>query len=551
MPELGKAYIQVIPTTKGIKQELENQMDGPGKEAGKKTGTSIGTAIKNAIVAIGIGEAIKTAVNQGAELQQNLGGTEAVFGDFASSIKASAEDAYKNMGLSASDYMATANKMGSLFQGSGLEQERAMDLTAQAMQRAADVASVMGLDTTAAMESIAGAAKGNFTMMDNLGVAMNATTLQAYALEKGVNFNWNTASNAEKAELAMQMFFDRTEQYAGNFAEESEKTFSGSLGAMQAAAKNVLGNLALGENIWPSLNALSQATMTFLSENAIPMITSIVEKIPGILDAIVSSDFLPTLAKAGVDMLTSLVRGFSETIPLLLDDLSFLIIDVVNLLVDSLPQLIEGAVLLFTGLIEAIPIIIPRLANAIPSIVEKVASVLIQNAPVIFRAALQLLGGILKAIPNVLKAAVTGLWGIGSNLVKGLWNGISDVTGWILDKIRGFGNSILSGIKGIFGIHSPSKEMEWMGEMLDRGLAKGITGGIGDVEDAMGVLGNRTMWSFDPTISAAGGSAGAITNMGGVSINVYGKDGQNARDIAEAVMAEIQAAVDRRGAVFA
>ena len=109
------------------------------------------------------------------------------------------------MGLSASDYMATANKMGALFQGSGLEQAQAMRLSTKAMQRAADVASVMGLETSAAMEAVAGAAKGNFTMMDNLGVAMNATTLQAYALEKGVNFKWDTASQAEKSRLAMEM----------------------------------------------------------------------------------------------------------------------------------------------------------------------------------------------------------------------------------------------------------------------------------------------------------------------------------------------------------
>ena len=96
------------------------------------------------------------------------------------------------------------------------------------------------MNTSMAMESIAGAAKGNFTMMDNLGVAMNATTLSAYALEKGINFKWNTASNAEKAELAMQMFMERTAQYEGNFARESEDTFSGSLGAMKAAAQDFM-----------------------------------------------------------------------------------------------------------------------------------------------------------------------------------------------------------------------------------------------------------------------------------------------------------------------
>ena len=54
------------------------------------------------------------------------------------------------------------------------------------MQRAADVASIMGIDVSSAMQAIEGAAKGNFTMMDNLGVAMNDTALKAYALENGL-----------------------------------------------------------------------------------------------------------------------------------------------------------------------------------------------------------------------------------------------------------------------------------------------------------------------------------------------------------------------------
>ena len=68
--------------------------------------------------------------------------------------------------MSASEYMGTANKMGSLFQGSGMDQQKALEMTSSAMQRAADVASVMGVDTSTAMESIAGAAKGNFTMIN-------------------------------------------------------------------------------------------------------------------------------------------------------------------------------------------------------------------------------------------------------------------------------------------------------------------------------------------------------------------------------------------------
>jgi hypothetical protein len=123
----------------------------------------------------------KEVVSSYGELEQNLGGSEAVFGEYASKIQKRGEDAYKNLGVSQSDYLATANKMGALFQGSGIEQQKSLELTSQAMQRASDMASVMGIDMQVALDSVSGAAKGNFTMMDNLGVSMNATTIEAYA----------------------------------------------------------------------------------------------------------------------------------------------------------------------------------------------------------------------------------------------------------------------------------------------------------------------------------------------------------------------------------
>ncbi|WP_438837972.1 hypothetical protein [Streptococcus pluranimalium] len=127
----------------------------------QKAGTAL-TAGLTAPTIAGIGAVVKSY----GELEQNLGGTEAVFGSFAKNVQNDAKSAYKNMGLSASDYMATANKMGSLFQGSGIKQQKSLDLTSKAMQRAADVASVMGVDIGFAMESVTGAAKGNFTMIN-------------------------------------------------------------------------------------------------------------------------------------------------------------------------------------------------------------------------------------------------------------------------------------------------------------------------------------------------------------------------------------------------
>ena len=128
----------------------------------QKAGLALSAGLTAPVIA-GIGAVVKGY----ASLEQNLGGTEAVFGQFAKSVQNDAKSAYQTMGLSASDYMATANKMGSLFQGSGVDQQKALDMTSKAMKRAADVASVMGVDMNMAMESVAGAAKGNFTMINN------------------------------------------------------------------------------------------------------------------------------------------------------------------------------------------------------------------------------------------------------------------------------------------------------------------------------------------------------------------------------------------------
>lgn len=585
--ELAKVYVQILPSAKGMTNKLKEEMGGPAEKAGSDAGARLGAAIKKAITAIGIGTAIKQAITEGMDLEQNLGGTEAVFGDFAASIQETAKTAYKNMGTSASEYMATANKMGALFQGSGLQQQESLDLTAKAMQRAADVASVMGIDTSMALESIAGAAKGNFTMMDNLGVAMNATTLQAYALEKGINFEWNTASNAEKAQLAMQMFFERTEQYAGNFARESEETLSGSMGAVKAALQDVLGNMALGTSVAPSLAALKTTIINF-ANNLLPALANVITALPAAAMQVVVA-ILPGLIETGIQAANGMLQGFAEAIPNVALNIALMIPHIVEAIAEGIPQLLEGggsilnailegitqtmpilvaqlpmivtaiteclsgsidiilaaATQLFDAVVQAIPIIIPPLLEAIPKIIETIVSFLTSNVQTIVDAAVQMNYGIINAIPiiidalipelphiiwtitealidaqpKILSAAVQALLSIigavpkvlgrlldamgsvGSNLVKGLWNGISDVTGWVLDKIKGFGKSILNGIKSIFGIHSPSTEMAWMGKMLDQGLADGITDNLHPIRSAMDEVTQMTTGSVESRLA--------------------------------------------------
>lgn len=185
---------------------------------------------------------VRDAFSFTGELEQNIGGAEAVFKDFSDNIQANAQTAYKTAGLSVSDYLAEANKMGSLMQGMGFTVGESFDMSVQWMQRAADVASIMGIDVSSAMQAIEGAAKGNFTMMDNLGVAMNDTALKAYALESGLiktDKEWAKLGQQQKIAAAFAMFMEKTAGYAGNYAKEND-TLAGSMTTLSAAWENLL-----------------------------------------------------------------------------------------------------------------------------------------------------------------------------------------------------------------------------------------------------------------------------------------------------------------------
>ena len=465
MADLGKAYVQIVPSAEGITGSIEKVLGGEADSAGASAGSKVAGALKKAIAAAGIGTALKKSLDLGAELQQNLGGTEAVFGKYADSLQSKAKEAYMNMGLSASDYMATANKMGSLFQGSGVSQVKSLKMTEEAMQRAADVASVMGIDTSMAMESIAGAAKGNFTMMDNLGVAMNATTLQAYALEKGVNFDWNTASNAEKAELAMKMFMDRTSQYENNFARESQETLSGSIGAMKAAAQDFMANLTLGTDVSASMQNLVTTAVSALS-NLIPAVGNIFKGLPGAIKTAITQ-IHPVLLSG----LKSATDAIKQNFPTMLQDALHSLLNFSDMLLENAGELVDAGLEMVKSIADGIIQNIPTIIETVPTIISNFANIINNNAPKIIKTGLTIIKalakGLIQAIPvliaNIPKI-LTAIWDVftafqwinlGKTVIKKLGDGIkgsvSSIKSHFKDLTSNAKETIVSGFEALKG----------------------------------------------------------------------------------------------------
>ena len=250
-------------------RQINTQLNQIKKQSEKTSDSVMDTFRKLAsgLSALGIGAMIKNAISLAGDLQQNIGGSESVFKNYAGTIQKTAETAASSLGLSQSKYLATATKMGSLFQGSGFSVAQSADMVTQSMQRASDVASIMGISVDSAMEAVAGMAKGNFTMMDNLGVAINDTNLQIYAQEKGLG---KLETTQQKVNAAMQMFLDKSDYAAGNYAKEND-TYSGALTTFKAeledfAAEAGTALLPLAQSVLPVLsgafNALKPVIMT-------------------------------------------------------------------------------------------------------------------------------------------------------------------------------------------------------------------------------------------------------------------------------------------------
>ncbi|MCQ2087078.1 MAG: hypothetical protein MJZ37_03290 [Bacilli bacterium] len=265
-----------------------------------------------------------------------------------------------------------------------------------------------------------------------------------------------------------------------------------------------------------------------------------------------------------------------------------MIIDgIINAIVENLPLIIEAGINLFTSLIQALPTIIELLLVSIPTIINSIINALVSNIPLIIQCGIDLFTSliknlptiiieIVKAIPQILSSIINGfasgfsqMADVGKNLVKGLWEGIQSLAGWIWDKVSNWASDLWSGIKNFFGIHSPSKKMAWIGDMLMEGLAGGIDETAGEVIDSANDMTKDLNSVFDdlsadmsgvPTDFNVSSTAGSIRNgisqpLGGLSLqlsianfNNYSKEDINS--LTEEIMETASNFAKRKGVVF-
>lgn len=483
---------------------------------------AVTTAVSGALTAV-VGMGVKSY----ASYEQNIGGVETLFKDSADKVLENAQNAYKTSGLSANDYMETVTSFSaSLLQSLGGDTEKAANVADMALVDMADNANKFGTDMSSIQNAYQGFAKQNYTMLDNLKLGYGGTKSEMERLladaQKltGVKYDINNLSDVYNAIHAIQVNLDVT----GTTAKEAETTISGSAASMKSAFDNFLNGSgspeALASTITVFVGNITNA-ITKLAPNILNGIVTVINQlIPQVGQLLIN--LVPMLWDTLNELLTSTLNLISENVDPLVNTVLDLVTSFINFILDNLPRIIEVGLqivlALATGIADRIDDIIP----AVISVILKIVEIIVDNVDLIIDATLKLMigisKGIVQSIPEILTKIViltakiikalldllspSNLLDVGSQIVRGIWEGISNGFDWFKKKIKSWVGNVMSFIKNLFGIHSPSRVMrDEVGLQIGRGVANGITKSISDVQNAMSYLSGKVQTSFNPVIN--------------------------------------------------
>ena len=560
--ELGKAYVQIVPSAQGIKSALtemfDEETDGLGEQTGQSIGQELIGTLKKVIAAAGIGKIISDSINMGGALQQSLGGVETLFKDSADTVKEYAAQAYRTVGLSANDYMEqTTSFAASLLSSVSQDTDATAQLANMAMVDMADNSNKMGTSMQDIQNAYQGFAKQNYTMLDNLKLGYGGTQAEMQRLLKdaekisGVHYDLGNLADMYSAIHVIQKEMDIT----GTTAKEASTTLTGSFAAMKAAAENVMGNWSTGADLTEPLQALADTAQTFLVDNLLPMIGNVLAGIPEIVYSLV-----PELLQTGTELLSSLAQGFTEGIPEFFSTALPQLLAFTDQLRDNAASFVDAGLNLITQLLNGLIAGLPDLIAYVPDIIINICGVINDNMPKILAQGVsiivQLIAGLVQTVPSllanwkkILEAVLSVIsainWlNIGKTILTGVANGVKSMGTSMLNAFKGGFSSALAWIKSL-----PSQAVQW-GKNLIQSFINGLTGkggavGAGAIAATAGATIAKTASGNDWSsvwADANADVADSAQSMAEVVVPAYTKSGDAATKAAKKTKAAAQAA---------
>lgn len=478
MPDLGKAYVQIVPSAKGMGGNLKKELEGTGTESGGGFGAAFGAAAKKLIAAAAIGATIKKSLDAGGALQQSFGGLDTLYGDAAEAAKKYAYEA-SQAGISANTYAEQAVSFGaSLKAAYGGDTQKAMEAANTAILDMADNAAKMGTPIENIQNAYQGFAKQNYTMLDNLKLGYGGTKKEMERLladaEKltGVKYDMDNLGDVYDAIHAIQDNLGLT----GVAAAEASGTFTGSFAAMKASAENLLANFALGMDITEPLRSLLGNAKAFLMNNLVPMLGNIIKQIPTLLGE---------LSSIGQELLGEIVNGIQNNAPQMIQAGVALIVQLVQGFSQNAALLVQGAITIFGALVDAVKKVDWKkvgsdILNAIKDGMKSISKSLFGDGTTLD----DFLAGINAKLPDVLDKGIE----IISNVASGIMSALPTLVSKAGEVILSFARALITAMPVVLE----------KGKELIKKLLSGITSGLPELGTKAGeIIGKFARYLMD------------------------------------------------------
>ena len=529
--------------------EADKGIDETGKKTsglGEKIKSGLATVGKAAVVGVtaaatAIGTIGTKAIQAYADYEQLVGGVETLFKDSQDKVMEYANNAYKTAGLSANEYMETVTSFSaSLLQSLDGDTSAAAEKANLALTDMSDNANKMGTDMTSIQNAYQGFAKANYTMLDNLKLGYGGTQAEMQRLledaEKISGIKYDISSYAD---IVDAIHVVQTEMgITGTTAKEAASTIQGSFGMVKATWQNLVTGLADPNQDLGTLVGNFTDSVVVAGNNLIPRIQELLPRIVEAVSALMGTvstqlpgilgSTLPSLIEGASNLVTGLMSALPEILTVLGDIAPTAIGILVPALLELLPEIVQTGIdviaSLAQGIADALPELIPAATEAIIKIAETLTDPgnlgnLVDAALAIILA---LIGGLISAIPDLVQAVPTLIksivdtflgydWGsIGTNIVDGIKNGFLHMWESLKRTVSDMVNGLVSGVKSILGIASPSKVFAGIGGYMAEGLGQGfdreMLGVRKDIEDQM------TFGTTSFSVSGAAKSSVGVVN---------------------------------------
>lgn len=422
MPDLGSAYVNIIPKAPGISGQIEDILNEGGGGGATRAGKGLGQKLMGGIAgAIGAGKAVaaalKPAFEAGGALQQSFGGLDTIYGEAAAGAKEYAMQA-ASAGISANTYAEQAVSMGAALKAAyGGDTTAAMSAANTAILDMADNSAKMGTPIESLQAAYQGFAKGQYQLLDNLKLGYGGTKTEMERLladaQKitGVEYNIDNLGDVYDAVHVIQGELGLT----GVAAAESQTTLTGSFAALQASWTNVMAALTTGEGLDTAMANLTNSVGAFAS-NVLSMLEALGPQLGPLFTGLANAaiQHAPEFLASGVELIAQMAVG----------------------LINGLPDLLAK---------------IPEIFSAVSS-----------------------------AFASVNWAS------IGSALISGIVRGVRSAASTLINSLKSLATQALNAAKNALGIGSPSKVFAAeVGRWIPAGVAMGVDDNMTPLDRAM------------------------------------------------------------------